>query len=80
MTLSAEPRRDDSFDAPDRCFAPSWNHDASERSGDATDLVAEMIWHGGGTRTAYEQLLHVLFDGAPAAPAGGHGSTAGPGS
>ncbi|MDQ3790545.1 MAG: hypothetical protein M3422_25330 [Actinomycetota bacterium] len=65
MSLPGEHRWQDASDGdPDarpsvRGLAP--NAERAEDEDSTGGMVAEVIWHGGGTRDAYEALLLALF-------------------
>ena len=70
MSLPGEPRWENPVDVDGEArLRPLASEDAGadDASGDA-GIVAEVIWHGGGTRDAYEALLRALFAPGGTAP------------
>ena len=64
MSVAREPAFDPDPDDAARLGSFPSERDAAERCADATatgSVRTEAVWHGGGTRDAYEALLVLLF-------------------
>lgn len=64
MTLPGEPRwhdaDDEQPDAPRLRAVPPFDEDSAASPFD--DMVAEVVWHGGGVEKDWDALLRLIFD------------------